>query len=167
MKNGIEVGHIFQLGTKYSDSMGISVPDSEGRDTKLQMGCYGIGITRVIASTVEQCHDDNGMLWPKNIAPFQVHLISIGMEKDVEVAEKAQNLYESLRSENREILFDDRDISAGKKFADSDLIGIPIRLTISKRSLENGGVEWKLRDGGDSEIISINQVAERINSYYQ
>lgn len=166
-ENGIEVGHIFQLGTKYSESMGIKVPDESGQETIVQMGCYGIGMTRVIAATVEQKNDENGIIWPKNIAPYQVHLISLGNDKFPEVTAQAEELYQSLLSLGIEVLYDDRDISPGKKFADSDLIGIPVRITISKRSLENGGLEWKERDQAEGNIIAPENIQEAISSYYQ
>lgn len=164
-ENGIEVGHIFQLGTKYSDSMGIKVPDESGKETVIEMGCYGIGMTRVIAATVEQRNDEKGMLWPVNIAPFHVHLIALGREKDDTVIKKADKIYQNLRDENIEVLYDDRNISAGKKFADSDLIGIPIRLTISSRSLENGGLEWKKRASEESEIVAEKDLLSKIQSF--
>lgn len=163
-KNGIEVGHIFQLGTKYSDSMGISVPDESGKSQQLEMGCYGIGMTRVMAATVEQKNDDNGIIWPKNIAPFQVHLIGLNLDQDKNVGDKAIKLYEDLRAAGIEVLFDDRNISPGKKFADSDLIGIPIRLTISTRSLENGGIELKMRNEEKAGIVAEKELLSGIKS---
>lgn len=166
-ENGIEVGHIFQLGTRYTDAMNIKAPDQTGVDQVLQMGCYGIGMTRVIAATVEQMNDENGITWPKNIAPFQVHLLVLGNDKDESIAKKADDLYESLKSESIEVLYDDRSISAGKKFADSDLIGIPVRITLSKRSLENGGLEWKERTAGEGEIITEDSLLEKIQEYYK
>lgn len=161
-ENGIEVGHIFQLGTRYSECMGIQVPDSEGENHLVQMGCYGIGMTRLIASVVEQLHDDKGLVWPKNIAPFHVHLIGINLDSNEEVNQAAEKLYEDLRSQGIEVLFDERGISPGKKFADADLIGIPVRLTISPRSLENGGVEWKRRTEDDTEIIALDQLTQKL-----
>ena len=145
--------------------MNISVADESGKETKVEMGCYGIGMTRVIASTVEQCHDENGIIWPKNIAPFQVHLIGLGLEKNESLKQKAEELYSELKQQHIEVLFDDRDISAGKKFADSDLIGIPVRLTLSSRSLENGGVEWKLRGSDATEIVALEQLVKKIEEY--
>ncbi|MDP2690795.1 MAG: proline--tRNA ligase [bacterium] len=164
-ENGIEVGHIFQLGTKYSDSMGIQVPDEEGTMRVIEMGCYGIGMTRVMAATVEQRNDDKGIVWPKNIAPFQVHLIGLNLHTDESLKMKAKELYEDLKKSGIEVLFDDRDISAGKKFADADLIGIPIRLTISARSLENGGIEWKERNQEDSRIVAQKDLIKSLTSF--
>jgi prolyl-tRNA synthetase len=165
-ENGIEVGHIFQLGTKYSECMGIKVPDDSGKDQVVQMGCYGIGMTRVIAATVEQKNDENGIVWPKNIAPFQVHLLALGTDKDESLNQKAEELYKELMKAGVEVLYDDRSISAGKKFADSDLIGIPVRLTLSKRSLENGGLEWKERDQSEGSIYKEEEILKKIQKYY-
>ena len=166
MENGIEVGHIFQLGNKYSESMGIDYADETGKMHKVQMGCYGIGMTRVIGATIEQMNDENGMIWPKNIAPYQVHLLGLNLDKDEEMSRKAHELYEELKKEGIEVLFDERNISAGKKFADADLIGIPIRLTMSARSLESGGLEWKERDQKDAKIVSEKDLIKAIQSYY-
>lgn len=167
MEHGIEVGHIFQLGTKYSDTMGIQVADENGDLQTVQMGCYGIGMTRVIAATVEQCSDDNGIIWPKNIAPFHVHLLGLNLDKDEDLAKKAEDLYLSLKEAGIEVLFDERKMSAGKKFADSDLMGIPVRITISNRSLENGGLEWKERNQSDSEMIAENDIIQKIQDYLE
>ena len=152
MKNGIEVGHIFQLGRTYSDPMHIEYADEQGVKHPTEMGCYGIGMTRIIAATVEQSHDEKGIIWPPGIAPFQAHLIGLNLDKTA-IRKKADKLYATLRKKGIEVLFDDREISPGKKFADADLIGIPIRLTISPRSLEAGGVEWKERSAKESRII--------------
>jgi prolyl-tRNA synthetase len=164
--NGIEIGHIFQLGTRYTESMDINFVDESGKKQLVIMGTYGIGISRVIGATVEQVHDENGLKWPKNIAPFQVHLLALGTDKDEEMNKKAEELYSSLLKEGVEVLYDDRSISPGKKFADSDLIGIPVRLTLSKRSLENGGLEWKERDNEQAEIISESDILKKIQEYY-
>ncbi len=165
-ENGIEVGHIFQLGRKYSESMGIKVPDETGKEQILEMGCYGIGMTRVIASAVEQKKDENGIIWPKNIAPFQIHFLALGTDKDESLNDQAESLYKDLLKEGIEVLYDDRNISAGKKFADSDLIGIPVRITLSKRSLENGGLEWKERNESEGNIIKADDLLKKIQEYY-
>lgn len=167
MEHGIEVGHIFQLGTKYSESMGITFPDEQGNKHLVEMGCYGIGMTRVIAATVEQLHDEAGLTWPKNIAPFHVHLLGINLDKDEKLDKKARALYKDLKEEGIEVLFDEREISAGKKFADADLIGIPLRLTISSRSLEAGGIEWKERTSKDSKIIAEKDLIKSIQKYFK
>lgn len=165
LENGIEVGHIFQLGTKYSESMGIQYSDEKGKLHLVEMGCYGIGITRSIAAAVEQSHDEKGIIWPKNIAPFQVHLIGLNLEQDEKIKKSANQLYENLKKKGIEVLYDERPISPGKKFGDADLIGIPIRLTISARSLESGGIEWKERRSSDSEIITDREVIPKIKEY--
>jgi len=164
-EHGIEVGHIFQLGTKYSESMGIKYADEKGQQHLVEMGCYGIGMTRVIAATVEQLHDEAGLVWPKNIAPFHVHLIGLNLDKDETVKKKAFELYESLKQNGIETLFDDREISPGKKFADADLIGLPIRLTISPRALEQGGLEWKERTEKESSIVPETELIDKIRAY--
>ncbi len=163
--NGIEIGHIFQLGTRYTKAMDITFADGEGKKQHVIMGTYGIGISRVIAATVEQINDDKGLIWPKNIAPFQVHLLGINLDKDEAVASQAHDLYLELQKSGIEVLFDDRKASAGNKFADSDLMGIPLRLTISSRSLENGGFEWKDRTAEDSEIVAKEDVISKIQTY--
>lgn len=165
MEHGIEVGHIFQLGTKYSESMGITFPDEQGNKHLVEMGCYGIGMTRVIAATVEQLHDEAGLTWPKNIAPFHVHLLGINLDKDEKLNKKAQELYKDLIAKGIEVLFDEREISAGKKFADADLIGIPLRLTISSRSLEAGGIEWKERTSKESKIVAEKDLMKEIQKF--
>lgn len=162
LENGLEVGHIFQLGTKYSESMGIQYADEEGNKKLVEMGCYGIGMTRMIGAIIEQISDDKGLVWPLGIAPYQVHLLGINLDKDEDLKQQAHELYQELMKHDIEVLFDDRDTSAGKKFADSDLIGIPIRLTISTRSLEQGGVEWKLRNAEESEIVATSEVIQKI-----
>jgi len=165
MEHGIEVGHIFQLGTRYSECMGISYPDEQGNKHLVEMGCYGIGMTRVIAATVEQLHDEGGLTWPKNISPFQVHLLGLNLDKDEKLAKHAKKLYGELKEEGIEVLFDEREISAGKKFADADLIGIPLRLTISTRSLEAGGIEWKERTSKEPKIVAEKELLKSIQKF--
>jgi prolyl-tRNA synthetase len=142
---GIEVGHIFQLGTKYSERMGATVLDETGRAVATSMGCYGIGVTRVVAAAIEQNHDTQGIIWPEPIAPFQVSLVPIGMHKSPEVARAAEEIYEELKSSGIEVLFDDRDERPGVMFADMDLIGLPHRLVIGERGLRKGVIEYKGR----------------------
>jgi prolyl-tRNA synthetase len=142
---GIEVGHIFQLGTKYSERMGATVLDETGRAVAMSMGCYGIGVTRVVAAAIEQNHDTQGIIWPEPIAPFQVSLVPIGMHKSPEVARAAEEIYEELKSAGIEVLFDDRDERPGVMFADMDLIGLPHRLVIGERGLRKGVIEYKGR----------------------
>jgi len=153
-----EVGNIFKLRTKFSEAFKFYYSDSQDQEKIVEMGCYGMGPSRVMGTVVELCHDDTGIIWPKNIAPYQVHLIGLdGMGED---------LYQELSSKNIEVLFDDREISAGAKFADADLIGIPIRLVISKRSQEKGGIEYKLRFEKESEIIEAKDLVSKIIKFY-
>lgn len=145
LENGIEVGNIFQLGTKYSKAMNMTVLGSDGKPFNPIMGCYGIGIGRALASVAEESHDENGLIWPMSIAPWQVYLCGIRMD-DEKVKEKAEKLYKQMISNGIEVLFDNRDTSAGVKFSDCDLMGIPIRVVISPRSLANDEIEIQLRD---------------------
>jgi prolyl-tRNA synthetase len=148
---GIEVGHIFQLGRKYSEAMKASVLDSEGRDTTMLMGCYGIGITRVVAAAIEQNHDARGIIWPEPIAPFHVVLVAINYSKSERVREAADRIYRELTAAGIEVLLDDRDARPGVKFADAELIGIPHRVVVSERALDSGKLEYRERRAVDSE----------------
>lgn len=162
---GIEVGHIFQLGTKYSAEMQAVYRDKDGESKPLVMGCYGIGISRMAAAVVEGSHDENGIIWPKNIAPYQVHLIGLNVEKE-RVRERAEELYANLCSSGVEVLYDDRELRAGEKFSDADLIGIPLRLTVSERSLANGGVEVKVRSQKESAIIPLDSITSYVADFF-
>ena len=157
------MGHIFKLGTKYSQSMNCSYVDAEGKPHPVIMGCYGIGVTRMAAAWIEQNHDDKGILWSPQIAPFLVHLVALNLE-DAAVSEHANRLYEQLRGEGVDVLFDDRPLRAGEKFGDADLIGIPIRLTVSKRTLEQGKVEFKLRQQPKADLVPIEELGARIRA---
>lgn len=151
-----EVGNIFKFGTEKSEKMGIYFTDKDGTQKPIYLASYGIGITRVMGVIVEKFADDKGIVWPEAVAPFAVHLVSLA--KTPEEVAKADELYETLRSKGVEVLYDNRsDVSAGAKFADSDLIGIPTRVVLSARSLENGGVECKKRNQTESEVLSIDQ----------
>ncbi|MDH3429776.1 MAG: proline--tRNA ligase [Gammaproteobacteria bacterium] len=154
---GIEVGHIFQLGTKYSEAMGASVQDSGGKDRSLEMGCYGIGITRIVGAAIEQNHDDNGIIWPEPLAPFNVVIVPINMHRSDAVRVAAEALYEELQSMELDVLFDDRDVRPGVKFADAELIGIPHRLVVSERGLEADELEYRHRR--DDESRNLNREA--------
>ncbi|MGC9034348.1 MAG: YbaK/EbsC family protein, partial [Verrucomicrobiia bacterium] len=158
---GIEVGHIFKLGTKYSEAMNCRYLDSEGKSRPVIMGCYGIGVSRIAAACVEQSHDDRGIIWPIQIAPYHVHLIGLNLE-DKAVSDEAERVYSTLNKEGIETLYDDRQLRAGEKFSDADLIGIPVRLTISKRTLEQGKIEFKLRSAQKTELMSLNEAIEKI-----
>jgi prolyl-tRNA synthetase len=142
---GIEVGHIFQLGSKYSASMNATVLDDEGRATLMLMGCYGIGVTRVVAAAIEQNHDERGIIWPDPIAPFDVSLIPINLQKSARVREVAERLYGELREAGLDVLYDDRDARPGVKFADDELLGIPRRIVVGDKGLERGALEYRER----------------------
>jgi prolyl-tRNA synthetase len=160
---GIEVGHVFYLGTKYSAALGATVLDAEGRALPIEMGCYGIGISRTMAAAIEQSHDENGIIWPLPLAPFTVEVIPIS-SKDAPVREAAERLYGELRAAGVECLLDDRDERPGVKFKDADLFGIPFRLVIGQKGLGRGVVEWKDRRTGEVQEIPIGEVVARVRS---
>jgi prolyl-tRNA synthetase len=157
MKRGIEVGNIFQLGTKYSESMGCNFLDQNGKRQPLVMGCYGIGIGRAMAAVIEQSHDKYGPIWPLAIAPFQVHICALNPKKE-QVREIAQSLYEDLQAAGIETLLDDRGEKAGFAFNDADLIGVPLRIIVSPKTVAEGQVEFKTRDGSCKAFLPINDV---------
>lgn len=159
---GIEVGNIFKLGTKYSVAMGASYLDKDGSKKPVVMGCYGIGVGRLLASIVEQNHDPDGIIWPMSVAPYLIYLLHIGADKDNQVMSKAAELYAQLQSEDFEVLYDDRDDSPGVKFKDADLIGIPIRITISQRTLKEDAVEVKLRKNRQAELVKFGQLHQKL-----
>lgn len=145
IKRGIEVGHIFQLGTKYSEAMKASVQNEEGHNQIVTMGCYGIGITRIVAAAIEQSHDARGIVWPDSIAPFQIAILPMNMHKSYRVKEVAEKLYADLKASGLEVIFDDRKERPGVMFADMELIGVPYTIVIGDRNLDNGQVEFKAR----------------------
>jgi len=150
---GIEVGHIFQLGRKYSQAMNATVLDEQGKSAVMAMGCYGIGVTRVVAAAIEQNHDERGIIWPEPIAPFDVSLIPINMQKSQRVQQAAESLYVELAAAGFEVLFDDRDARPGVKFADDELLGTPHRIVVGDKGLERGVLEYKRRrDGFGAEV---------------
>lgn len=158
-KRAVEVGNIFSLGTKFSEPFDLKYKDENGEEKLVIMGSYGIGLTRLMGTIVEALSDDKGIIWPEEVAPFKVHLLSLS--DDEKVAEEANKLYEELSQKGIETLYDDRkDTSAGEKFADSDLIGIPFRVVVSKRSLADGGFEIKKRTEDKGKIISFNELVE-------
>ena len=150
---GIEVGHIFQLGTKYSEALGASVLNQDGKEQLLEMGCYGIGITRIVGAAIEQNHDDRGIIWPDALAPFDVVIVPINMHRSDDVRTAAESLYEDLAAIGLEVLLDDRDARPGVKFADAELIGIPHRLVVSDRGLANGELEYRHRRDEESRNL--------------
>ncbi len=160
---GIEVGHIFKLGTGFAESLGASYLDSEGRQRLITMGSYGIGVGRLLAAAIEQNHDDNGIVFPVPIAPYQVHLVGLNLS-DSDVARTADGLYDRLWSLGIETLYDDRaDEAAGVKFNDSDLMGLPMRLVVSPRNLKQGMVEVRRRSGGDVELVSLEETDRKVS----
>ncbi len=157
---GIEVGHIFQLGSRYSDAMEATVLNKDGKACAMQMACYGIGVTRVVAAAIEQNNDDHGIIWPDAIAPFDVVLIPINMDKSYRVKEAAESLYQELQDAGLDALLDDRSQRPGVKFADADLLGIPHRLVIAEKAWDEGQVEYKARRATDAEMIPVETVAK-------
>jgi prolyl-tRNA synthetase len=156
----LEVGHIFKLGTRYSESMGARVLDESGKEVPLVMGSYGIGIERILAGAVELHHDQDGIRFPMSIAPFHLALLPLQMQ-DAAVREAAEKLYAELTAAGVEVLLDDRDERAGVKFKDADLIGLPLRIAIGKKGLAEGKVEWKPRGGKDVELVLLSEAASR------
>lgn len=158
---GIEVGHIFELGSKYSEALNCRYLDTQGKSNPVIMGCYGIGISRMAAAWIEQSHDDKGIIWSPQIAPFDVHLIGLNLE-DAAVNAEAERVYTHLHTAGMQVLFDDRPARAGEKFSDADLIGIPARITISKRALEQQKLEFKWRRESQAQLLSLGEVQERL-----
>src|SRR5690606_3884757 len=159
---GIEVGQIFRLGDKYSRAMDATVLDAEGKPRFMQMGCYGIGVTRVVAAAIEQNHDDRGIIWPDPIAPFDVIVIPINMDKSEQVLRATEETYAKLCDAGFEVLVDDRPQRPGFKFADADLIGIPHRVVISDKGLDEGRCEYKSRRSADVEMVPLDRISEVI-----
>ncbi|WP_339211890.1 proline--tRNA ligase [Aeribacillus sp. FSL K6-3256] len=157
---GIEVGHVFKLGTRYSEAMKAEFLDEKGKTNPIIMGCYGIGVSRLLSAVVEQFHDENGIIWPAKLAPFEVHLIPVNMKNEEQV-KVAEQIYHDLQARGYEVLYDDRAERPGVKFADSDLIGIPVRITVGKRAGE-GIVEVKERKSGNSIEVSVDQLKEQL-----
>ncbi len=156
---GIEVGHIFQLGRKYSEAMNATVLDEQGKSVTMAMGCYGIGVTRVVAAAIEQNHDERGIIWPEPIAPFDVSIIPINLQKSARVQEATEALYAELTAAGFEVVLDDRDARPGVKFADDELIGIPHRIVIGDKGLERGMLEYKRRRDGLAADVPLAEVA--------
>lgn len=155
-EKAIEAGNIFKLGTKYSEAFNLTYTDEKGEEHLVVMGCYGIGTTRLVGTIVEASHDEKGIIWPKSVAPYAVHLLSLGNDEKVNVA--TEEIYKNLLKDGVEVLFDDRNESAGKKLNDADLIGIPLRVLVSKKTLEKDGVEVKKRSEAKAEIIPIKDL---------
>ncbi|MEW8323091.1 MAG: proline--tRNA ligase [Candidatus Thiodiazotropha taylori] len=161
---GIEVGHIFQLGDKYSQALNATVLDENGKAVVMTMGCYGIGVTRVVAAAIEQHHDDRGITWPSSLAPFQVALCPMKMSKSARVRETVEKLYEQLNAVGIEVLLDDRDVRPGFMFADMELIGIPHRIVVGDKSLDQDQVEYRARSDSENQFISVTEIVNHISS---
>ncbi|AIR87324.1 proline--tRNA ligase [Pantoea rwandensis] len=160
IKRGIEVGHIFQLGTKYSDAMKAAVQGEEGRNQIMTMGCYGIGITRVVAAAIEQNHDERGIIWPAALAPFEVAILPMNMQKSFRVKELAEELYSQLRAKGIDVILDDRKERPGVMFADMELIGVPHTIVIGDRNLDNEEIEYKARSSSEKQMIKQHDIVE-------
>ena len=163
---GIEVGHIFQLGTKYSAAMNATVLDENGKNQTLTMGCYGIGVSRVIAAAIEQHHDDKGIIWPEALAPFQIALLPMNMHKSERLKTAAEKLYNELQAAGFDVLFDDRKVRPGFMFSDMELIGIPHRIVLGDKGLDKGTVEYKSRTDTDSKDIPLADIIDYLTVWY-
>jgi prolyl-tRNA synthetase len=160
-KKGIEVGQVFKLGTKYSAKLGATFLDEQGKEHPCTMGCYGIGINRILASVIELGHDDNGIIWPVSIAPFEV-LITCVNQNDDQVVQVAESIYGQLQSKGVDVLLDDRAMRGGSKFMDADLIGIPLRVTVGAKSVATGDVEIKLRRKSTGQKVAIDRIVSQV-----
>jgi prolyl-tRNA synthetase len=158
---GIEVGHVFKLGTKYSQAMKAVYLDKDGQEKIMIMGCYGIGIGRTVAACIEQNYDANGIIWPVPLAPFQVIITPVNVNEK-NVFDAAENLYNEMLSEGIEVIFDDRDERAGVKFKDADLIGIPLRVVIGQKNLSQGNVELKIRKTGENKLYLLQNIVQEV-----
>ncbi|MEA1960025.1 MAG: proline--tRNA ligase [Bacillota bacterium] len=163
---GVEVGHIFKLGTKYSDAMGAVFRDPNGEDKPMVMGCYGIGVSRTMAAAVEQNYDENGIIWPLPIAPYQVIIVPVNVTKEEQMS-VAEELYQEFLAKGVEVILDDRDERAGVKFKDADLIGIPLRINIGPKSLKENKVEMKKRNESETELIAVEDVVKTVMEFLQ
>jgi len=157
-KKAVEVGNIFKLVTKFSEAFNLQYQTAEGSKKPVVMGCYGIGLSRILGTIVEACHDEKGIIWPETVAPFKVHLLSLNEN------EEADKIYEALKNAGIEVLYDDRDLAAGEKFADADLIGCPYRLVISKKTLAQQSGEIKNRQTGQEEMVKISELVDKFRA---
>ena len=167
IKRGIEVGHIFQLGKKYSEAMKATIQGEDGKPQTMMMGCYGIGITRVVAAAIEQSHDERGIIWSDALAPFQVAIVPMNMHKSTAVQQYAEELYQTLLKQGIEVLFDDRKERPGVMFADMELIGIPHMIIIGEKNLEKGEIEYKSRRSGEKQMVDKQQLVKFITEKLQ
>jgi len=160
IKRGIEVGHIFQLGTKYSEAMKAAVQGEDGRNQVMTMGCYGIGITRVVAAAIEQNNDERGIIWPAALAPFEVAILPKNMHKSFRVQQLAEELYNTLRAKGIDVILDDRKERPGVMFADMELIGVPHTIVIGDRNLDNEEIEYKARTASEKQMIKQHDIVD-------
>ena len=159
IKRGIEVGHIFQLGQKYSEKMSANLKDSSGKDINVYMGCYGIGVSRIVAASIEQNHDDKGIIWPYSIAPFHVNVICLDPSKE-EVLKECESVYQILKDAGHEVLLDDRDIRAGNKFTENEILGIPFSIVIGPRNYANNKYEFNSRKTNEKLELNIDEIKQ-------
>lgn len=162
----IELGHIFKLGTKYSEALGANFLDKDGKEKPIIMGSYGIGVERIIACFIEQNYDDNGIIWKKALTPYHAHIIPLNFLKFDNVKETAERLYGELQDAGFDVLFDDRDESPGIKFNDADLLGLPIQIIVGKKNVEKGNVEIKYRETGERDIVEIKEILQKVKDFY-
>jgi prolyl-tRNA synthetase len=160
-QRGIEVGHVFKLGTVYSSKMNAKFLDAEGKQREAVMGCYGIGVDRMLGAIIEANHDERGIVWPPNVAPYAVHLVALNPDRP-EIRDAAERLYDELSAAGIDVLYDDREESPGVKFADADLLGMPLRVTVSPRNLEKDSIELKRRSEPDSELVPMADAVARL-----
>ena len=161
IKRGIEVGHIFQLGQKYSEKMSVSIKDSSGKGIDVFMGCYGVGVSRIVAAAIEQNHDDKGIIWPYAIAPFHVNVICLDPKKE-EVLKECESVYQIIKDAGHDVLLDDRDIRAGQKFTDNEILGIPYSIVIGPKNFSNNSFEFVLRKTNEKLDLNIDEIKQRL-----
>ena len=161
IKRGIEVGHIFQLGQKYSEKMSVSIKDSSGRGINSFMGCYGIGVSRIVAAAIEQNHDDKGIIWPYAIAPFHVNVICLDPKKE-EVLKECESVYQIIKDAGHDVLLDDRDIRAGQKFTDNEILGVPFSIVIGPKNFSNNSFEFVIRKTNEKLDLNIDEIKQRL-----
>ena len=161
IKRGIEVGHIFQLGQKYSEKMSVSIKDSSGQSIDVFMGCYGIGVSRIVAAAIEQNHDDKGIIWPYSIAPFHVNIICLDPKKD-EVLKECESVYQILKDAGHDVILDDRDMRAGQKFTDNEILGIPYSIVIGPKNFSNNNFEFVIRKTNEKLDLSIDEIKQKM-----
>jgi prolyl-tRNA synthetase len=166
---GVEVGNIFDLGTKYTDAFKFDFVNERGEKERVLMGCYGIGTSRLVGAIVETHHDDRGMVWPKSVAPFHVQLVSLRSKDETvqgQINQTAQDLYDGLKQQGVEVLWDEREgVSPGEKFADADLIGVPLRLVVSEKTLKEQAIEWKERHTTEAKLLPVGDVLETVDAW--